>query len=177
MVSISDDHIQIRSASEADLPALTAVYNAAVTGTDATGYLVPFTVEQRGSWWLAHQDPRYPILVAETNDELLGYASLSQWSEAPVYTLTAESSLFLAPTAQGRGLGTRLMRALLDEARRLGHHVVLSRIWAENAASIAMCRKCGYETIGIQREVGFRRGQWEDCVIMQVILEPTSATH
>ncbi|MDQ2801027.1 MAG: N-acetyltransferase family protein, partial [Armatimonadota bacterium] len=100
-----------------------------------------------------------------------------QWSDAPVYALTAESSLFLAPNAQGRGLGTRLMRALLGEARRLGHHVVLSRIWAENAPSIAMCRKCGYETIGVQREVGFRRGEWEDCVIMQVILEPGSTTH
>ena len=172
MVSISDNHIQIRPASEADLPALTEIYNAAVTGTDATGYLVPFTVEQRRPWWLAHEDPRYPILVGEADGEALGYASLSQWSEAPVYALTAESSLFLAPNAQGRGLGTRLMRALLDEARRLGHHVVLSRIWAENAPSIAMCRKCGYETIGVQREVGFRRGEWEDCVIMQVILEP-----
>ena len=62
------------------------------------------------------------------------------------------------------------MMALLEEARRIGHHVVISRIWSQNAASIAMCRKCGYETVGIQREVGLRNGAWEDCVIMQVIL-------
>ena len=63
------------------------------------------------------------------------------------------------------------MRALLEEARQLGHHVVLARIWSGNAPSIAMCRKCGYEVIGTQREVGFRGGIWEDCVEMQVILQ------
>jgi L-amino acid N-acyltransferase YncA len=170
MDSISDTNWAIRAAVESDLPALTAIYNAAVTGTVFTGHLAPLTVEERGVWWQAHQDPRYPILVADTGQELLGYASLSQWFNTPVYAHTAESSLYLAPNAQGRGLGTALMRALLEEARRLNHHVILARIWSENAASIAMCRKCGYEVIGVQREVGFRNGLWEDCVEMQVIL-------
>ena len=169
MDSNSDD-ILIRAAREADLPALTAIYNAAVTDTAFTGHLLPLTVDDRRPWWQAHQDPRYPILVADDGRSLLGYASLSQWFDTPVYAHTAESSLYLDPNAQGRGLGTTLMRALLDEARRLGHHVILARIWSGNAPSIAMCRKCGYETIGIQREVGFRHGQWEDCVEMQIIL-------
>ena len=160
----------IRQARETDLSTLTDIYNAAVTGTEFTGHLAPLTLDERRSWWLAHQDPRYPVLVAEADGEVLGFASLSQWYDTPVYTHTAESSLYLAPEAQGRGLGTTLMRALLDEARRLGHHVVLSRIWSGNLPSVAMCRKCGYETVGIQREIGYRRGVWEDCVVMQVIL-------
>ncbi len=160
----------IRPACEADLPALTAIYNAAVTGTAFTGHLQALSVDERRAWWEAHQDPRFPVLVAGTGDALTGYASLSQWFPTPVYAHTVESSLYLAPNAQGRGLGTMLMRALLEEARRLGHHVILARIWADNAASIAMCRKCGYEVIGVQREVGFRDGKWEDCVEMQVIL-------
>ena len=171
MVSTSDaTSPQIRPARASDLPALTAIYNAAVTGTDFTGHLAPLILEDRLPWWDAHQDVRYPILVAEDAGEALGYASLSSWYDTPVYAHTAESSLYLAAAAQGRGLGTMLMRALLDEARRLGHHVVLSRIWSENAPSIAMCRKCGYEVVGVQREVGFRHGHWEDCVVMQVIL-------
>jgi len=160
----------IRPAREADLPPLTEIYNAAVTGTDSTGHLAPLTLDERRPWWVAHQDLRYPVLVAEANGEILGYASLSLWHDAPVYAQTAESSLYLAPGAQGLGLGTMLMRALLEEARRLGHHVVLSRIWSGNVPSIAMCRKCGYETVGVQREVGRRHGVWEDCVIMQVVL-------
>ena len=160
----------IRPARESDLPALTDIYNAAVTGTDFTGHFAPLSLGERRPWWLSHQDPRYPILVAEAGGEVLGYASLSQWYDTPVYAHTAESSLYLAPGAQGRGLGTTLMRALLDEARRLRHHVVLSRIWAGNLPSIAMCRKCGYETVGVQREIGYRNGVWEDCVVMQVIL-------
>lgn len=166
----SDADPVIRSAREADLPALTEIYNAAATGTDFTGHLAPLSLEERRPWWLSHQDPRYPILVAEAGDEVLGYASLSLWHDTPVYAHTAESSLYLTANAQGRGLGTTLMRALLDEARRLGHHVVLSRIWSGNLASIAMCRKCGYETVGVQHEVGRRHGAWEDCVIMQAVL-------
>ena len=164
------DAWSIRLARADDLPALTAIYNAAVTGTAFTSHLQPLSVDERLSWWEAHQDPRFPILVADIGLELLGYASLSQWLNAPAYAHTVESSLYLAPNAQGRGLGTTLMRALLDEARRLDHHVVLARIWSDNAASLAMCRKCGYEIIGIQREVGSRHGVWLDCVQMQVIL-------
>ena len=161
---------EIRPARESDLSALTDIYNASVTGTEFTGHLAPLTLGERRPWWLAHQDPRYPVLVAEADSVVLGFASLSQWYDTPVYAHTAESSLYLASEAQGRGLGTTLMRALLDEARRLGHHVVLSRIWSGNIPSIAMCRKCGYETVGVQREIGFRHGVWEDCVLMQVIL-------
>ena len=170
MVSISDSPISLRPALEADLPRLTDIYNSAVTGTTATGHFRALSLEERRPWWLAHQDPRYPVLVAVLDNDILGYASLSQWFDTPVYAYTTESSLYLAPQAQGRGLGTTLMLALLEEARRLGHHVVLSRIWSQNAPSIAMCRKCGYETVGIQREVGLRNGVWEDCVVMQIIL-------
>lgn len=166
----SEDWI-IRTAAERDLPALTAIYNAAVSGTAFTGHLQPLTLDERRVWWAAHADPRFPVLVAAgADDALLGYASLSQWYDTPVYAHTAESSLYLATGAQGRGLGTALMRALLAEAKRIGHHVVLARIWSGNAPSIAMCRKCGFETIGVQREVGFRTGAWEDCVEMQAIL-------
>ena len=162
--------VTIRPARDEDLPALTDVYNAAVTGTPFTGHFAPLTVNERRSWWGAHQDARYPILVAEEGGIVLGYASLSSWYDTPVYAHTAESSVYLAPAAQGRGLGTTLMRALLTEAVRLGHHVVIARIWSGNVPSIAMCHKCGYETVGVQREVGIRNGVWEDCVIMQAIL-------
>ena len=170
MDSNSEPPIQIRPAGEADLPALTEIFNAAILGPISTGHLEPVTLADRRLWWEAHLDPRYPILAAHLGEEVVGYASLSPWSPYPVYARTVEASLYLAPKAQGRGLGTLLMHALLDEARHLGHHVVLSRIWAQNAASLAMCRKCGYEVVGTQREVGFRNDVWEDCVILQVIL-------
>lgn len=166
----SDPPTLFRPAIEADLPAFTEIFNAAITGTTSTGYLEVLTVKDRRSWWDSHLNPRYPILTAECAGEVVGYASLSPWSPYPVYDQTVESSLYLAPITQGRGLGTALMMALLAEAQRLGHHVVLSRIWSQNAASLAMCRKCGYEVIGTQREVGLRNGVLEDCVLLQIIL-------
>ena len=166
-----DVQTAIRPARAEDLPVLTEIYNA---GLSAGGYLLPLTVEERRAWYDAHSDPRYPILVAERAGVALGYASLSLWLETPAYAQTVESSLYLRPDAQGQGLGTTLTLVLLDTARQIGHHVVIARIWSGNFASLAVCRKCGYQTVGVQREVGRRHGVWEDCVIMQVIL-PSAA--
>ena len=157
----------IREAVEGDLPALTGIYNAAVAGRRAAPDLTPRTSEDRRRWWQAHRDPRYPILVAEEGGAVQGYAALSAWVSGEVYAHTAEAGLYLAPESQGRGLGTRLMRALLAEAALRGLHAVVARVWADNAASLALCRRCGFETIGVQREVGRRHGAWEDCVVMQ----------
>ena len=157
----------IREATELDLTALTEIYNAAVAERLAAPDLTPRSPEERRTWWQAHHDPRYPILVAEANGTVQGYAALSSWVRGDVYAHTAEAGLYLAPGAQGRGLGTRLMRALLAEAARRRHHVVIARVWAGNDASLALCRRCGFETVGVQREVGRRRGVWEDCVLLQ----------
>ena len=160
----------IRPAVEADLPALTDIYNAAVTARSAAPDLTPRTLEERRVWWQAHLEPRYPILVAEEAGQVRGYAALSSWVSGAVYAHTAEAGLYLAPAAQGQGLGTRLMRALLDEAARRGHHAVIARVWADNAASLALCRRSGFETVGVQREVGRRRGAWLDCVLLQFVV-------
>ena len=171
MASTLESPPAIRPARDDDLPALTDIFNAAVTGTTFTGYLLPLTLDERRVWFASHSDPRYPLLVAERDGLVLGYACLSAWAAGfPVYAHTVESSLYLRPDAQGQGLGTLLTQALLTEAKRLGHHVVLARIWSGNAASIAVCRKCGYELVGVQHEVGRRHGVWEDCVVMQVIV-------
>jgi phosphinothricin acetyltransferase len=106
-------------------------------------------------------------VLLEDGGAIAGYASLSPWMPGPVYARTVEVSVFLAPGARGRGLGTHLLRAILSEAERLAHHVVIARVWAGNAASLALCHKCGFETVGLQREVGLQRGAWVDCVILQ----------
>ena len=114
--------------------------------------------------------------MAEGHGGVAGYASLSVWLEGPVYAHTVEASVFLASDARGRGTGTRLLHALLREAGRQGHHVVIARVWASNAASLALCRKCGFEMVGVQREVGRRRGTWEDCVVLQHVLPGSTQT-
>ena len=169
--------MNIRRATENDLPALTAIHDGAITGTDATCYLAPFTDAERRAWWGRYQSPRHPLLVAGGDDGTVsGYASLSPWMPGPIYARTGEASVFLAPDARGRGLGTALLTALLQEAQRLGHHVVIARVWSDNAASLSLCRKLGFENVGVQREVGRRRGAWEDCVILQYIVpEPGEA--
>ena len=93
--------------------------------------LTPRTLEERTHWWQAHLDPRYPVLVAEEGGAVQRLRGAVAWVSGEVYAHTAEAGLYLAPAAQGQGLGTRLMRALLDEAARRGHHVIIARVWAE----------------------------------------------
>ncbi len=160
----------IRRAAESDLPALTRIHDAAIIGTDATCYLAPFSESERAAWWERHRDPRHPLLVIEEQGSVVGYAGFSPWMPGPIYARTVEAGIFLDPGACGRGLGTALLRELLLEAGRLGHHVVIARVWADNAASLALCHKCGFVTVGVQREVGWRRGAWEDCVVLQYLV-------
>jgi L-amino acid N-acyltransferase YncA len=164
----------IRHANESDLPALANIHDAAITETDATCYLAPFTPTERQVWWERHRNPLHPLLVAEEErGQVLGYAGLSPWMPGPVYARTVEASVFLAADARGQGLGTLLLQNLLQEAKRLGHHIVIARVWAENAPSLALCQKCGFETVGVQREVGWQHNTWVDCVVLQYFVPKT----
>jgi L-amino acid N-acyltransferase YncA len=164
----------IRHAIVSDLPALAQIHDSAITETDATCYLTPFTPAERHVWWERHQNPPHPLLVAEDEMGLvLGYASLSPWMPGPVYARTVEASVFLDTDARGQGLGTTLLQTLLQEAQRLCHHIVIARVWAGNAPSLALCQKCGFETVGVQREVGWQNQSWVDCVVLQYIVPLT----
>lgn len=157
----------IRPASTQDLPALTAIYNDAILNTGATCFVEPRSAEDRRQWLLTHQDPLYPVIVAEISGDVIGYASLSSWTGWEVYRRTVEVSVYVSAEARGQGAGNILTQAALEAARQIGHHIVIARIWTDNGPSIEHFTKFGFETIGVLREVGFRDGKWIDCAVMQ----------
>src|ERR1700690_3232241 len=103
--------IQIRQALPADVEAITAIYNEAILSTTATFDTEPKTTAERLEWLKAH-DERHPIMVAAVEGTIVGWASLSRWSDRPAYDDTAETSFYVHSKYRGRGIGRMLKEAI-----------------------------------------------------------------
>ena len=112
------------------------------------------------------------VLVVETDGEIVGWGHLRPYSSRWGYRFAGETSLFLRRTHLGRGLGTMLQRALVDAAISVNYHHLVARIFADNRASIGLHEKVGYYMVGVQREIGFKKGDWQDIAIMGLVLTP-----
>lgn len=164
------DDIVIRPARMEDAAAIAAIYNQAVETSTATFDTVPETVEEREAWLREHTAPQHPVLVAERDGQVVGWGSLSRYSDRCAYVATVEASTYLDRGATGRGLGTRLSEAVMEAGRQGGVHAVLSRICTENEVSIAMCRKLGFFEVGVMREVGVKFGRSLDVMMLEKLL-------
>jgi len=157
--------IQIRDARPSDAEAIGRIYNNYVVNTTVTFDTEPKTVEDRLAWLEAHGE-RHPVVVAEVDDEVVGWGSLGPWHPRPAYDASVEVSCYIAPDSLGRGIGSRLMEHLIDRAERIGHHALISQVVAGNRASIALGEKFGYREVGRLPEVGRKFDTWLDVIIM-----------
>jgi phosphinothricin acetyltransferase len=160
--------LTIRRATLEDLGAITEIYNEVILQTVATFDTRPKTLEEQRIWFSSH-DRRHPILVAEQDGLVVGWASLSEWSDRCAYSLTAEVSLYVKKEHRGRGIGRKLLEAIIQEGERSGLHTVIARITEGNEASINLFKSMGFEHIGIMREVGLKFGKLLDVHLMQKI--------
>ncbi len=156
----------IREATAADIPAITTVYNQAVVGSTATFDTEPRTVEDRMEWLVEH-DELHPVTVLERDGEVVGWASLSPVDDRKAWDHTVEISTYVDDGSHGTGVGKMLGEEIIERARALGHHVVVSRICGENEASLHLARKLGFETVGTMHEVGRKFERWLDVVILE----------
>jgi len=153
----------------ADAEAIRRIYNIEVIGSTATLDLVPRTPEEQASWMVAHSGV-YPVIVGDEGGEVVGFASLSPYRPRPGYATAVEDSIYVAAQHRGKGVG----RALLDEAvvmaRTHGFHSVIARVGAAQEASVALHQACGFDLVGIEREIGRKFGRWVDVTILQRLL-------
>jgi L-amino acid N-acyltransferase len=161
--------IQLRNASADDAEALLTIYNHAVIHTTATFDLQERTREQQQRW-MQQYGGRYPLIVAEREGTVVGFACLSPHRSKPAYAQTAEISLYIAPNAQGQGIGSRLMSEILHQAEQLKYHVIVAGITEGNEASVRLHEKYGFQYVGCFREVGYKFGQWLDVCYYQRML-------
>ena len=161
--------LTIRQATLEDLGAITEIYNDAILNTVATFDTEPKTLEEQRVWFANHV-PKYPILVAEQDGLVVGWASLSMWSDRYAYTDTAESSLYVKKEYRGQGIGKRLLEAIIQEGKKAGFHSVMTRIAEGGEASVHLCESMGFRHVGIMKEVGRKFGKLLDVYLMQKIL-------
>ena len=159
----------IRPATLEDLDAITEIYNDAILNTVATFDTKPKTLEEQKIWFTNHV-PKYPILVAEQDGIIVGWASLSQWSEKLAYSGTTEGSLYVQKEYRGQGIGKRLLEEIVQEGKKAGFHSVMARIAEGGDASIHLCESLGFKHVGVMKEAGRKFGRLLDVYLMQKIL-------
>jgi len=157
---------EIRKAIYTDVPAITGIYNEAILTTTATFDTEPKTTAAQRKWFKAH-GPKNPILVAVEAGKVIGWASLSEYSDRCAYSGTAELSLYVKEKFRNRGIGRKLMQAVLEEGKKAGLHTVISRIAGGNDVSIHLHRQFDFADIGTMKEVGNKFGQLLDVSLMQ----------
>ncbi|HUA77885.1 MAG TPA: GNAT family N-acetyltransferase [Acetobacteraceae bacterium] len=161
----------IRDATEADLPAILAIYNDVIRTTTAVYTEEPLTLEDRRTWFRGRVASGYPVLVAteeaspETVIALASFGDFRAWPDG--YRHTVEHSVHVAAPSRGQGIGTALVTALLPRAAVLGKHMMIGAIDAGNEGSIRMHERLGFVRAGTLREVGTKFGRWLDVVFMQ----------
>ena len=160
----------IRQARLEDLDAITEIYNDAILNTVVTFDTEPKTIEEQKLWFAEH-GPKYPILVAEHEGLVVGWASLSRWSDRCAYSDTAEISLYVREEFQGKGIGKKLIQAIIGEGKNAGLHTVIARIAEGSEVSIHLHKSMGFEHIGVMREVGRKFGKLLDVYLMQKVYE------
>jgi phosphinothricin acetyltransferase len=157
----------VREARVADLPSIDGIYDHYVHTSTCTAQLEPAGMPARTAWFAEH-DARHPIVVAEEEPGVvLGWGSLSVYNRRAAYGDTVEDSVYVAPDAQRRGVGTAILEHLVRRAGRLGHHTIIAGIVSEQDPSITLHARHGFVEVGRLREVMFKFGRWLDVVYMQ----------
>jgi L-amino acid N-acyltransferase YncA len=160
----------IRAADEHDLDAILAIYNDAILTSTALWSDDPVDRTDREAWYAEHRTRGHPILVAEVDGEIVGYASYGPWRARMGYRKSVEDSVYIRTERQGIGVGRQLLTALIEHARSAGYHVMIADIETSNEASIALHARLGFEACGVIREVGIKFGRWLDLMIMRLPL-------
>lgn len=161
----------IRDARAEDLEAIFDIYNHEVLHGAATFDTEPRVVGRDDDWLTARDPERHPVMVAEIDDHVAGWASLSPWSSRKAYARTAEGSVYVHMDCRSRGVGRALLAAIIERARQAGLGVMIARITEANEPSVRLFEHFGFGHIGTQRRCGEKFGQILDVELMDLHLD------
>jgi phosphinothricin acetyltransferase len=163
--------IEIRNATMADAEAIRAIYNDAVVNTTAVFDYAPREPQAQRDWLQMKAEQNLPVLVATDAGAVVGFSSYGQFRPWPAFLYTVENAIYIAPDRRGRGIGQRLLLALIDAATKNGRRSMVAAITAENAASLHLHEKLGFARTGLIRDSGWKFERWLDLVLMQRMLQ------
>lgn len=160
----------VRDATTADLPAILEIHNDAIRTTTAIWDEDEVGIDERREWLASRQAAGLPVLVAELDGTVAGFASYGPWRVKTGYRFTMENSVYVHPDRRGCGVANALMPVLIDLARVGDVHSIVAGVEASNTASIAMHEKFGFRQVGLLPQVGFKFGRWLDLAYLQLLL-------
>jgi phosphinothricin acetyltransferase len=169
--------VEIRPAAEADIAAITAIYEHAVLHGTATFELIPPDRAEMGRRFDALSLGGFPYLVSVLDGRVVGYAYAGAYRPRPAYRFTVENSIYLDPAIHRQGIGLNLLRRLIEESEARGYRQMIAVIGdSANAGSIGVHSRCGFQIIGTHPNVGLKFGRWLDTVMMQLPLGEGATT-
>jgi L-amino acid N-acyltransferase YncA len=161
--------LTVRSARESDAEAIARIYNQGIEDRVATLETELRAPEERRRW-MAARGPRHPVIVAEAAGTIVGWASLNQFNPRPAYQHVADFSVYVERDWRGKGVGRRLLEALIELARGIGYHKMVLSAFPFNQSGVALYERLGFRTVGIYKEQGLLDGKWTDTIVMEKLL-------
>ncbi|MGW4565737.1 N-acetyltransferase family protein [Streptomyces sp. NPDC004561] len=162
--------VTVRPAHPGDVEAVRAIRNHAIEHSTALWTDTPQSSAEGVAWLAAHL-ARGSAFAAEVDGEVAGFAVYGPWRALEGYRHTVEDSVYVREGRHGLGIGSALLTALIAGAREAGHHVMIAGIEADNAASVRLHERFGFQHAGTVREVGLKFGRWLDLTIMRLALD------
>jgi phosphinothricin acetyltransferase len=159
-----------RLARPDDAAAIAAIYNEGIADRVATFETEPRTAAQIAAQ-LADKGDRFPTVVVERQGRVVAWAGAGAYRSRPAYAGVAEHSVYVARAARGAGAGRAALEALCHAYAERGFWKIVSRIFPENTASLALHERCGFRVVGVYRRHGRLDGEWKDCVIVERLLD------
>jgi phosphinothricin acetyltransferase len=164
--------LKVRPARADDAEAICRVYNQGIEDRVATLETELRTPEERRQW-LAARSSRHPVIVAEAADgTVAGWGSLNVFNAREAYRFVADFSVYVERDHRGKGVGTLMLKRLIELGREHGYHKLVLSAFPTNASGMALYTRLGFRTVGVYKEQGLLDGRWVDTITMEKLLEP-----
>lgn len=153
-------------------PAILEIFNDAILTSTALYDYKPRAPESMAGWFKTKETGAFPVIgVEDANGTLMGFASYGTFRAWPAYKYSVEHSVYVRTEHRGKGLGSALLRKLIEAARAQECHVMVGGVDVENTVSVALHRTLGFEHAGTIKQAGYKFGRWLDLAFYQLILE------
>ena len=163
-------NLLIREAISGDAEAIRSIYNHEVENETSTMDLVSRTLEIQREWIAARSGAFCAIVAVDSAGTILGFGALSEYKDRSGYRSTVENSVYVHRDVARRGIGKQLLLQLLEMATVSGFHSVIARIESQSLASRGLHESCGFELVGVERQVARKFGKWLDIAVMQKLI-------
>ena len=163
--------LTIRPATVDDLPGILDIYNDAILHTTAVYQYRPHTLAMRTAWYMEKVAEGFPVFVAVSDAQIVGFSALGHFRRAPAYHYAVENTVYVATNHRRRGIGRAVMEPVIEAARRLDKHAILAGVDATNTASLALHLALGFVEVAHFKQVGYKFGQWLDLKFLELLLD------